>query len=231
MIDVPVCEQCGEQHIVNRRGKPLASCIRHATGGKTRPERRGKACHGIPMRGQKVCKSHGGKSAQALAAAEQRTQQAEAAKILHAFGERVDVDPAEELLDLICHTAGYVRFIRTRVNQLTVDAMTWGITKETDGGVVVGTGPKAELVADTTTTRETKPNVWIQMLDHWTDKLARLIVEALKLNLDERRVRLAERQGDAMMRILDGVLAELGHDPAEPETAKIVARHLRRVGE
>ena len=202
------CEQCGQVHKA-----ALPNCRPCKGHLSKRSPRAGQPCTKPAMSGQDICETHGGRAPQNRAAAEARIQAAEAEKVLHAFGERVEVDPAEELLDLICYTAGYVRFIRTQVDALTSSAMTWGVTKETDGGVVVGTGPRAELVADTTTTRETKPNIWISMLAEWQDRHAKLLVEALKIGLDMRRVRLSEEKGQVVADVIrataDSILERL----------------------
>jgi len=204
---IPECGQCGLPH-VTRDGNQ--ACKAHRSGDK-------QGCRQEPIRGGTVCYYHGGKVPVVRAKAEERLARQRAEDELHRFGIAIVVDPAEELLDLIAHTAGYVRYLRTRVDALMANDQTWGISRKKVGG------------DDHGETYEAKPNIWIQMLDQWTEKHSRLLVEALKLKLDERRVKLAEQQGEAIIRVLDGVLAELGHDPSDVETAKIVARHLRLV--
>jgi hypothetical protein len=209
MSELPVCGQCNKTHFT---AVGTLACTAHKRGTNNTV-----GCKAYPIPGGKVCKYHGGSIPAVKAAAQERLAQAAAEKELHRFGIAVKVDPAEELLDLIAHTAGYVRFLRTRVDILMHDDMTWGVSRVKEGGEDYGT------------TYEAKPNVWIQMLDHWTEKHARLLTEALKLKLDERRVKIAEAQGDALIRVLDGVLAELGHNPNDVRTAEVVAKHLRLV--
>lgn len=209
------CGKCGQVHLCASRPE-MPACTGHISRDRGE-KRKGDPCGQPAMAGQDVCRSHGGKAPQNLAKALERQQREQAEKALAAFGERVDVDPAEELLDLICHTAGHVRYIRTRVHELARSDQTWGITKEKDGG------------DDEGTTFESKPNVWIQMLDHWSDKLAKYVVEALRIGLDERRVRIAEKQGEWTIKVLEGVLAELGHDLHDPDTAQLVERHLELI--
>lgn len=204
---IPECGECGLPH-VTRVGNQ--ACKAHRSGDKM-------GCRQEPIAGGTVCYYHGGAAPNVRASAAERLARESAEKELHKFGVKVVVDPAEELLDLIAHTAGYVRFLRTRVDMLEHQDMGWGVSREKHGG------------EDDGITYEAKPNVWIQMLEHWSDRHARLLVEALKLNLDERRVRVAEAQGNAIVRVLDGVLAELGHDPNDTNTAQVVARHLKLV--
>lgn len=211
MADAPIpeCGECGLPH-VTRDGNQACKAHKRGTNNTI-------GCRNYAIPGGVVCKYHGGSIQKVAAAAAERVARQRAEDELHRFGVAVKVDPAEELLDLIAHTAGYVRFLRTRVDALMHDDMTWGISRVKEGGDDYGT------------TYEAKPNVWIQMLDHWTEKHSRLLVEALKLKLDERRVKLAEAQGDALIRVLDGVLAELGHNPNDTRIADVVARHLRLV--
>jgi hypothetical protein len=207
--DVTECGQCGKHHVSPGGNKGCTAHQRHTNNSEP--------CGQHPIPGGHVCRFHGGDIPQVRAAAAERIAKKEAEAELKRFGVKVVVDPGEELLDLIAHTAGYVRFLRTRVDQLMHEDMTWGVSRVKEGGEDYGT------------TYEAKPNVWIQMLDHWTEKHSRLLVEALKLRLDERRVKIAEAQGDALIRVLDGVLAELGHNPHDVKTAEIVAKHLRLV--
>lgn len=203
------CETCGLPHVTTNMNQ---ACKAHKRGTD-----KGMPCRQEPIAGGTVCYYHGGRVPAVRAKAQDRLDLEAAEKELHRFGVKVVVDPAEEMLDLIAHTAGYVRFIRTRVDIIHAEDMIWGKSREKTGGEDFGT------------TFEAKPNVWITMLDVWSEKHARLLVEALKLKLDERRIKIAEAQGNALIKVLDGVLAELGHDPNDTRTADIVARHLRLV--
>jgi hypothetical protein len=203
------CGTCGLPH-VTRAGNQACSAHKRGTNQT-------EGCRQEPVRGATICHYHGGASPLVRAKAAEQLVRQKAEDELHRFGIAVKVDPAEELLDLIAHTAGYVRYLRTRVDALMAEDQNWGISRMKEGGEDYGP------------TYEAKPNVWIQMLDHWTEKHARLLVEALKLKLDERRVKLAEAQGNALIRVLDGVLLELGHNPTDVHTAEIVAKHLRLV--
>lgn len=218
-----ICETCGREHVSGSRGRPCKGHrIRDEDGNRIDPV----PCRGNARKGQNICNAHGGKARQNVLAGERRELARKATEMMDSFGAPVQVDLAEELLDLICHTAGYVRFLRGRVDQLHRDDMIFGLTRQTEGDIAVGNGPTARLQRGEHTTREAGPHVWIQMLSDWSDKHARLIVEALKLGLDERRVRIAEQQGEKLFRVLLSVLADLGHDIRDPDTAAIVERHL-----
>lgn len=223
MSDVEQCGKCGQPHVRPRTGKP--SCTGHATGGYSRPERRGQPCQRPPMRGQAVCRSHGGSAPQAKAAAVEALAQAEAdrqmAKIVLTFGEPGDEyrDPGDVIAEQIRWRHAHVQWLRARVQTITPDALVWGKTKVKKGGDDFGT------------TREAKPNIWLQLYLEAQTALEKLCLEAIRAGMEERRVRIAEQQADILVRLLDGILTDLGHDLNAPETADVVERHLRLVGE
>lgn len=175
----------------------------------------GRQCTNPPMTGQQVCRMHGGASKQARQAAEQRLAQAEADGILAAYDRADDVDPGEALIDLICWGHAKVGYYRSRVQALDDQDMVWGLTKTATGGKEAGD------------TYEAKPNVWVGLLREAEQDLARYCVDALKVGLKQRELDIAARMADKIVPILDAVLAEFGHDPAEPDVAQRVERVLR----
>jgi hypothetical protein len=214
------CGRCGQEHIATAGhaagvGRP---CIGHTNGedgnGPFGP------CRKQAMRGQDICASHGGKSPQALKAAAERLRREEAENYLRKLGELVitDVDPGEQLLELIAITAAEVRWFRSRVYDIDAADLVWGKTKHATGGQNKGD------------TYEASKNAWLALYHERADKLAALCAEAIKIGLKEREVRLAEQQADLIVKLLEGVLGDLGHDLADPNTAAVVSRHLRVVG-
>lgn len=173
----------------------------------------GEPCKLPPSPGHAVCRFHGARSPQARRKATERQQHAEAERIMRMLGEPIETTPAEALLDTVKRTAGYVAFIREQVAQIDADDLVWGVTKETDGHVVVGTTRDATVEATTDSVREAKPNVWLALLGEWQDRLVKTCAAALNAGIEERRVRLAEQQGalvaDVVRGIADDILAAL----------------------
>ncbi|WP_338182905.1 hypothetical protein [Jatrophihabitans sp.] len=170
------------------------------------------------MDGQKVCGKHGGQSPQAKAAAARRLAEERAARAVERFGGRLDTTPTEALLETVQWTAGYVAWLRDRVNDLDDEKLTWGITRDKSGG------------NDWGSTFEAGANVWLKLLGEWSDRLVKVCSEAIKAGIEERRVRLAEGQGKIIADVIRSILDDLKLSPEQQsKVGEIVPRHLRLV--
>jgi hypothetical protein len=217
MTETPApCGKCGQVH-VDAQGR--VSCKRHISGG-AHPDRKGEPCKGSPMRGQEVCSAHGGRAPQAKTAGERRLARERILELAVTLGEPVDdVDPGDLVAEQIAHRAGHVRWLRKRVQAIDPDALVWGVTRKKRGGHDYGV------------TKEARPNIWLELYFEASAALERLCLDAIRAGLEERRVRLAERQAEVLEQLLDGILRDLGQDPDDPHVAGTVARHLHAVGE
>lgn len=216
-IDIPVCEKCGVQHVTRRGGR---ACVSHSKG-KLRPEIAFKACRNPPVEGATVCRMHGGRAPRIAAAAAERVEAAAVAKLAATFVDPVDgddKDPGEIVAEQIRMQYRLVHWLRARVLAIDPSALMWGKTKVKKGGDDFGT------------TKEAKPNAWLLTYLQAQRDLEKLCLEAIRVGLELRRVRIEEQDADLWVRVLDGVLGDLGLDPNAPETAEVVERHLRAVG-
>ncbi|MHB1472395.1 MAG: hypothetical protein ACYCV4_02010 [Dermatophilaceae bacterium] len=167
------------------------------------------------MKGQHVCRSHGGATANNRAYGKRVVALQEAAVMMQTLGEPVDGDPGDIILGLIARTNGHVRWLWDRVREVDPTALVWSRTKAATGGQNKGL------------TFEAKPNVWYEMYTDASDRLYRYCEAAVKIGLREREVRMAESLGSEISRVMDAILLEMGHDPMDPEVARVVAQHLR----
>jgi len=179
-----------------------------ACGAKTRAGTPCKARRGwgTGHAGYGRCKLHGGLSPSGVKAA--GVQQARAA--VAAYGLPREVDPHSALLEELHRTAGHVAWLGSQVAGLDEGDMA--------GPVGGGQGGFPSI----------EPHVWIRLYQEERRHLAGVAKTCVGVGVEERRVRLAEQQGEMIAQVLRGVLEELGvaDDPAVPG---IVRRHLQLV--
>src|SRR4051812_45676046 len=92
-----------------------------------RSSRTGKPCKNWAVHGATVCKSHGGRAPQVIAAARRRLALGEAITELDRLGRVVDVDPAEAMLDMVREAAANVAVYRHLVQRLRVNEVDPGM--------------------------------------------------------------------------------------------------------
>lgn len=168
-----------------RCGKPHGKCVGH--------NRAGNPCGNGPLAGQRVCGIHGGKSPQALEAADRRLVEREAVRALEAFGVPIVIDYQSALLEELHRTAGAVAWLGAIVADLDQDDISWGKTRTKDAG------------DDRGTTFEAGKNVWVGLWQVERKHLVEVARECGKAKIDERRIELAEGQG----RLLAGVIQRI----------------------
>ena len=168
------------------------------------------------MSGQDICETHGGRAKQNRAAGEARVAREAAEKLAAKWAVPIDTDPTDGILNRICAYAGHVVFYRQQVEAIVAEdpnSLVWGVTKETEGDVVVGNGPTATLDKAEGVTREAKPNIWLVLYNEASDRLVKYCAEALKAGVEERKIRMAEQQGaivaDVIRATADSILERL----------------------
>src|SRR6185437_10049737 len=83
----------------------------------------------------------------------------------------------------------------------------WGIERRTDRSG--GEFPGADLISSA------KPNVWVSLYQAERRHLVATCEAALRANVDERLVRLAEMQGGRIVAALNGIFDDLGLSPEQ----------------
>lgn len=208
------CKKCGTPH---RTKDGNQACTHHISGGydKTRPDV-GRGCMKAPMIGQTECDKHGGKTPVRMRAAQRRIAEKRSMAAMGRFGGPIETTASEALLNTVKWTAGYVAWLRTAVERLRLDQLGWGITQEKTGGQDWGTTEKAGQ------------SVYAAMLGEWTDRLVKVCATALKAGIEERKVRLAEQQGQLVADVIKRVLNDLDlTNEQQAKSGEIVVRHLQ----
>lgn len=205
--DPKPCGKCGQPH---------ARCNAHRKSD-------GEPCTQRPMHGQRVCKVHGGMAGQNRAAAARRIERAEAEAAVVTLGLPVDVSPSDALLEEVRWTAGHVQWLRAKVQELRDEqagTLVWGVTRVVDKQSSENPG--------TDTTESAGPSIWYELYDRERKHLVTVCTAALRAGVEERRVRLAEAQGEQVAGAIRAILADLGlTSDQQAMVSEVVPRHLR----
>ncbi|MFF7840413.1 HGGxSTG domain-containing protein [Streptomyces ossamyceticus] len=164
----------------------------------------GNPCGNRPLKGQSVCKFHGGAAPQSKAAAVRRQVEAEARQVLAELGVSPVGDPLEALLKLAGQVIAWQEATAALVNQLD------SIRYQAGSGEQL----RAEIV----------------LYERAMDRAIQVLSAIARLGIDERLVRVTERQADALIGALNAALVAAGVDGERAnEARRAAARHLRSV--
>lgn len=169
-------------------------------GAKTRA---GTPCrlppgHGTGHVGAGRCRRHGGSSPQAEVSGAVEV----ARRTAVVMGVPEDLEPHEALLRCIKIAAGELTYMTQRVAELEKPM------------VATMFGPQL--------------HTWITVRQQAMDRLVTYSKIALSAGVEERRVRVAEQQGELLAQVIRGVLTDLGVND-HPEAPAVVRRHLTLV--
>ena len=114
-------------------------------------------------------------------------------------------------------------WLRERVQEIEAgadpgseNALVWGVTKKKTGGEDYGT------------TEEAVPNIWLRLYQQERAHLVKVCSEAIRAGIEERRIRLAEQQGQLVAQAIRAILAALNLTAEqEARVPEVVPRHLR----
>jgi hypothetical protein len=152
-----------------------------------------------------------------------RVAEAKARQIMETYGQQIDTNPVDALLDEVRWTAGHVAWLRDRVREIEQDALTWGVTETVDKQAGEFTGVD--------TTEAARPNVWLVLYQSERKHLVDVCKAAISAGIAERQVRLAEQQGRLIVGVIQAILGDLGLSPEQQALVpEVASRHLRAVG-
>ena len=182
---------------------------------RTHPKRKcsanrtdGARCSKWAMAHQEVCSWHGGLAPQARTAAAERAAEAAARKALAPYMADCEAvpDPLTALLKMAGEILAFKTYVGGRVAQLDADQWRY----------------------DTAVAEQVRGE--IQLYERALDRAAHVLGLICRLNLDERLVRLNERQGSLITEVFEKLLDGLGLPPAEHRRAlRLLPPILREV--
>jgi hypothetical protein len=131
-----------------------------------------------------------------------------------------DTDPAEVLLQEIRRTAGHIEWLRSNLAQSDPEVFvrTLWLTKRQSGFI-----RDTEIDMDDWSQAGA---MWLELYQSERRHLAGICRTALAAGIEERRIRLAERQAERIGEAIRGMLYDLGIDPEEDRTRDIVYKWL-----
>jgi hypothetical protein len=226
----PTCPRCGRQHVTHH-GHP--ACAGHLSkrdeAGQLQP------CSKAPVQGATNCATHGASAPQVKAAAGRRVVEQQAANLAATLGLPVDVSPTEALLEEVRWTAGHVQWLRRKVAELDAGETVAGYGADdaaTRHPLVWGTTRRVEKQATenpgTDTTESAEPSIWYELYAKERAHLVAVASAAIKAGVEERRVRLAEQQGDLVAEVIRRILDALNLSAEQQALVPtVVPRELR----
>lgn len=164
-----------------------------------------KHCGNQALDDMDVCRHHGGRSPQAIAAAERRREEREAQDAAATYGLPRHIEPHVALLEELCRTAGHVAWL----------------------GDLIADGDKTTVT--TATMFGVKPSVWVELYQRERKHYGDIAAACLRAGVEAAQVALAEQQGRLLVEVIGAIVTELGHDIAAEPVRQVVGRHLRLV--
>ncbi len=168
------------------------------------------------------CSRHGGSSPNAELAGQLVIARGEAM----VMGVPLPIEPGDAILQCIAIAAGEVRYASERIAELELADAVGPVVTTHDRPLKHEKGAES-ITERVQEVRHEAPalHIWIVTKHAAMDRLVQYSVAALKVGLDERRVRIAENVGQALADMMRGVLADLGvaDDPRAPA---VVRKHL-----
>jgi hypothetical protein len=156
-----------------------------------------------------VCSMHGAAASQVAAAARTRVVEAEAARQLRVEGyESTTINPVEELLKLGAEVVAFKDLLRARLAELS------------DPEWVTRSKLAVEDVAPL-----------VRAYERAQDRCERTLTNMLRLDLEARQVRIAEREAAVIVSVIEAALVELGIGPGDARVRSVVGEQLRRAAE
>lgn len=175
-------------------------------GAKTR---KGGTCKrpagwGTSHVGYKTCKLHGGSMPTHVKSA----QNEQALEAVQKYALPIKTDPHEALIDELERTAGWIAFLNEQVQALD---------SESDMLRLKGGGKDG--------IPEVVPDTWIQMLNNERAHFVHVAKTCIAVGIEERRVKIAEQQGELIAGLVRGLLEDL-NIPITDEVRKVVRNRL-----
>lgn len=192
----------------------------HARRCTAHNKKTGERCANWAAKGGNVCRFHGGNAPHVKAARQRRVEEAKLTAAAVTLGLPLEIDPAEALLQAVWEAAGNVAFYRELVQHLE---HRWDeMNKARENGKRPLLEPDLFGVPAI--------HVVVGLYDQERDRLARYAKAAVDAGIAERRVQIAEQQGEQIANVFVLVLEDprVKLTPAQQTSLRLVAAEKLR---
>jgi hypothetical protein len=140
------------------------------------------------------------------------------------MGTPVATDPGQGILDEIARSAGHIRWLEQKLialDEAEVVQTEYHVSEERSGGP----GGGYELRR-----RELRPEIspWWALYERERKHFASVCAGAVRAGVEERRIRIAERQQDVLEAAFVAAIADLGLDPHDSRVRKVLGARLQQ---
>jgi hypothetical protein len=199
-------------------------CGAHPGDPERGPCRAGKG-KGTNHVGWGRCKHHGGNTPAGIAAAQREMQEHTLREAMVTYGLPREIEPSEALLEEIARTAGHIDWLREQIERVGGERVDSLITGPRLVKTVEGPAGRVQI-----TEVAAAVNLWLALYQDERRHLVQVCRTALAAGVEERRVRLAEQQGNLLAQVIRSVLGDLELTPDQwSRVSEVVPRHLRAV--
>jgi len=211
----------GQLHVPPEQLKPPKLgrwCEEHKRHECTAMRSRGRGiCHGPAVAGYARCKQHVGKRL----ATDPVHLNAIAQRANPLAGEPMDIGPAEALLWRVRVLSGEVARLDELIGSLEAEELVWGKLTEEENDSGEFPGKK--------TVKGARMSVWLTLREQRERALHSACEAALRANIEERLVRLAETQGAVMHKVILAALADFGIRSDDPRIPLVLPGRIRQL--
>ncbi len=160
------------------------------------------------------CKLHGGSTPNGIMFAAQME--------VAVMGAPIDIEPHEALLTCVRIAAGEVAYSTRMIEGLKHDEAVGRLMESSEKTYSTDSG---EVTYFEDRDKGPELHIWIRVRQKCVGELAKYSKMAIDAGVEERRVALAERWGDQLALVLQGILNDLRLTPAQRKSAPEIVRN------
>lgn len=165
-----------------------------------------------PHPGWGRCKSHGGCTPSGI----QSAAREELASRHLLFGQSIEIDPGEGLLQEVARSNGFIKFIERVLEEKGIDD--------------AAAKDPARLILELSD-KGWQAQAWVEIWQKERIQFARNCKLALDAGIAERQIRIVEQFAELIGDLVYNLMIDLGVDPEEPRNRQIAHRQLMLVGQ